>query len=194
MLFHTKLEYSDFLLRFELLYRDIQNVDVTDQKKQFLRVRIKDTFSSFNSYNKNSGPLNLTIEEFASLESLSKSNSNQIQKSDQWNSIVIVNKDDYVQKMQNILSDFSKFSEICIAKEIHVNFSINIGKQITDLLKQLNDSEVISDTEYKKLKPRGSRFGILYGLCKFHKSLIDNCPHIRPILPAIKIPCYNIAK
>ena len=194
MLFHTKLEYSDFLLRFELLYRDIQNVDVTDQKKQFLRVRIKDTFSSFNSYNKNSGPLNLTKEEFASLESLSKSNSNQIQKSDQWNSIVIVNKDDYVQKMQNILSDFSKFSEICIAKEIHVNFSINIGKQITDLLKQLNDSEVISDTEYKKLKPRGSRFGILYGLCKIHKSLIDNCPPFRPILSAIKTPSYNIAK
>ena len=75
-----------------------------------------------------------------------------------------------------------------------MNLSINIGKQITALLKQLNDSEVISDTEYKKLKPRGSRFGILYGLCKSHKSLIDNCLHLRPILSAIKTPSYNIAK
>ena len=71
---------------------------------------------------------------------------------------------------------------------------VNIEKEITDLLKQLNDSQVISDTEYKKLKPRGSRFGILYGLCKIHKSLIDNCPPFRPILSAIKTPSYNIAK
>ena len=75
-----------------------------------------------------------------------------------------------------------------------MNFLVNIEKQITDLLKQLNDSQVISDTEHKKLKPRSSRFGILYGLCKIHKSLIDNCPPFRPILSAIKPPSYNIAK
>ena len=63
-------------------------------------------------------------------------------------------------KMRNILSDSSKFSEICIVKEKHLDFLINIEKQVTDLLKQLNDSQVISDTEYKKLKPRSSRFGI----------------------------------
>ena len=48
-----KLEYSDLLLPFELLYRDIQNLDVTDQKKQLLKTRIKDSaLSSFNSCNK----------------------------------------------------------------------------------------------------------------------------------------------
>ena len=66
--------------------------------------------------------------------------------------------------------------------------------QVTDLLKQLNDSQVISDTDYKKLKPRGSRFGILYGFCKIHKSLIENFPPFQPILSAIKTPSYNIAK
>ena len=59
-----KLEYSDFLL-----YRLIQNLDVTDQKKQLLKARIKDIeLSSFNSYNKNNALLNLTKEEFASLK------------------------------------------------------------------------------------------------------------------------------
>ena len=68
-----KLEYADFLLPFELLYRDMQNLDVTDQKKQLLKARIKDSaLSSYISYNKNSAPLNLTKEEFASLKSLSK--------------------------------------------------------------------------------------------------------------------------
>ena len=81
-----------------------------------------------------------------------------------------------------------------LTEEKHLDFLINIEKQITDLLKQFNDSQVISDTEYKKLKPRGSRFCILYGLCKIHKSLIDNCAPFWPILSAIKTPSYIIAK
>ena len=92
--------------------------------------------------------------------------------------------------MRNILSDSSKFSEVFVTNEKHLNF---FGVE-TNILKQLNDSHVISDTEYKKLKPGGSRFGILYGLCKIHKSLINNCPPFRPILSAVKTPSYNIAK
>ena len=83
-------------------------------------------------------------------------------------SIAIIPKDDYLQKMQTIKSDSSKFSEICIANEKHLNFLVNMEKQITDLLKQLNESQVILDTEYKKLKPTGSRFGILYCFCEIH--------------------------
>ena len=86
--------------------------------------------SSFNSYNKNSAPLNLTKEEFASLKSLSKNDYLILQKPDKANSIAVINKDDYLQKMRNILSDSSKFSEFCIAKQKRLNFSINIEKQI----------------------------------------------------------------
>ena len=57
-----KLECSDFLLLFELLYCGIQNLDSKDQKKKLLKFRIKDSaLSSLNSYNKNSASLNLTI-------------------------------------------------------------------------------------------------------------------------------------
>ena len=38
------------------------------------------------------------------------------------------------------------------------------------------------------------RFGILYGLCKVHKQLVDNYPSFRPITSTIKTPTYNIAK
>ena len=130
--------------------------------------------------------MNLTREELASLKSLLKNDSLIIQKPGKGNSIAIINRDDYLQKTRNILSNSSKFSESFIAKEKHLDFLINIGKQITDLFK-LNGSQVISDTEYKKLKPRGSRFGIIYGLCKIHKSLIDSCPPLQPIASAIKL-------
>ena len=98
--------------------------------------------------------MNLTKEEFASLKSLPKNDSLFIQKSDKGNSIAIIDKDDYLQKLRNVLSDSSKFSEICIANEKHLNFLANIENQIIDVLLndqiidlQLNDSQVISDTE-----------------------------------------------
>ena len=75
-----------------------------------------------------------------------------------------------------------------------MNFIVNVEKHITDLLKDSKNSEVIFEAVYKSLKPRGSRFGILYGLCKVHKQLVDNCPPFRPIMSAIKTPTYNLAK
>ena len=60
---------------------------------------------------KNSAPLNLTKEEFTLLKSLSKKDSLITQKSDKKNSNAIIDKDDYLQKMRNILSDSSKFSK-----------------------------------------------------------------------------------
>ena len=44
------------------------------------------------------------------------------------------------------------------------------------------------------MQPRDSRFGILYGLCKVHKQLVDTCPPFRPIISAIKTPTYSLAR
>ena len=76
----------------------------------------------------------------------------------------------------------------------NLNFIIGIEKKLTDLLKELKAWEAISETDYIKLKPRGSRFGFLYGLCKTHKKVLDKCLPFIPILSAIKTPSYNLAK
>ena len=96
--------------------------------------------------------------------------------------------------MRNILSDSKKFNQVSATKDKQLNFIVNIEKHITDLLKDLKISEVISENICKSLKQRGSKFGILYGLCKVHKQLVDNCPPFRPIMSAIKTPTYNLAK
>ena len=44
------------------------------------------------------------------------------------------------------------------------------------------------------MKPRGCGFGILYGLCKVHKHIVDKCPLFRPIMSVIKTPSYNLAR
>ena len=178
------LEYVDYLLPFELLCRDT---------KEVLKTRIKDcAFSSFNSCNENGAPLNLTTEEFAVLKSLSKNKNLIIQKSDKGNSIAIIDKRDCLEKMRNTLSDTIKSTQVSVAEGKQLNFIVNIEKHITNLLRDLKDSEVISETVYKSLKPKGSRFGILYAFYKFHKQLVDSYPPFRRIMSTIKTPTYNL--
>ena len=96
--------------------------------------------------------------------------------------------------MYNILSDSKKNVKTPVVDEKQLNFIIGIEKKLTNLLKELKASEIISEIDYKKLKPRGCSFGVLYGLYKTHKKVLDKCPPFRLILSAIKTPSYNLAK
>ena len=60
-------------------------------------------------------------------------------------------------------------------------------------MKSLKSSGSLSDKQYKKIKAAGSRPGVLYGLCKVHKAIVDVCPPFRPILSATGTPTYKIA-
>ena len=128
------------------------------------------------------------------MKTLSKNKDLIIKKSDQCNSIVLINKSDYLDKMYNILSDSKKFVKSSLVDDKHLNFIIGIEKKLTDLLKELKASEAISEIYYKKLKPRGSSYGVLYGLCKTHKKVLHKSPPFRPLLLAMKTPSYNLAK
>ena len=96
--------------------------------------------------------------------------------------------------MCNILSDSKKFVKPSVVDEKHLNFIIGIEKKLTNSLKELKASGTISENDYKKVKPRISSFGVLYGLCKTHKKVLDKCSPFRPILSAIKTLSYNLAK
>ena len=65
---------------------------------------------------------------------------------------------------------------------------------LTTFLKKLVVSNSTSDETRRSLKPVGTRPDIMYGPCKVHKDIIDNCPPFRPILSAINTPTYKLAK
>ena len=62
--------------------------------------------------------------------------------------------------MRNILFDYGKFTHVSAAEDKQLNFIVNLEKHIIDLIKNLKNSEVISETVYRSFKPRGSTFGI----------------------------------
>ena len=55
-------------------------------------------------------------------------------------------------------------------------------------------SDLLDKDKYDKIWPKDSRPEILYDNPKIHKSVVNNLPKFRPILSAINIPEYNIAK
>ena len=107
------------------------------KKKEVLKeLWIKNcAFSSLNSYNEDSAPLNLTPEEFAALKSPSRNKNLIIRKSDKGNSVAIIYKSDYLEKIRNILPDSSKFAQVFVAEYKQFNFIVNVENVITDLLK-----------------------------------------------------------
>ena len=59
-----KLEYSHYLLPFELLYRAIKDLDLLNEKTNFLKAKIKDcALSSFKLYNKKGAVSSLNKDE-----------------------------------------------------------------------------------------------------------------------------------
>ena len=90
-----------------------------------------------------------------------------------------------------MLDKSDQFLKLFIQEENHYNFLINLEKEIREPLKELYQLDIIAKKTYNKLCPVGSHFGILYGLAKVHKQLINNCPPFRPILSAIGTPTTN---
>ena len=69
------------------------------------------------------------------MKTLSKNKDLIIQKSDKVNSIILINKSDYLDKMYNILSNSKKTVKSSAVNDKHLNFIIRIEKKLTDLLK-----------------------------------------------------------
>ena len=117
-----------------------------------------------------------------------------IQKSDKDNSVVIVDRQDYIKKMDDILSDQKKFSKVSLKDDTLLNFAINQEKHVDKVLKKLVESKSMTEKTRKSLKPVGTRPGVMYGSCKVHKASVENCPPFRLILSALSTPTYKLAK
>ena len=106
-----------------------------------------------------------------------------LQKADKGNSVVLVNKADYTKRMKELLSDVSKFKEITVEPGKEINLLLQHEGKLIEFLKRVKSS--FTTDLYKHLYPQGSQPGIMYGLSKIHKPLVNRFPNLRPILSAI---------
>ena len=150
-------------------------------------------------YNKKNRCLeNLSEVEYEAFLSLANNPNIIIQKADKGNTVVIVDKSVYTEKMEALLSDTTKFQKITFNPKHQANHEVrhmlSMEDEIKSCLKDLLDNNYLTEDEYKFLNPVGSQPGILYGMCKVHKDLDGLSPPFRPILAAIGTPTYNLSK
>ena len=99
-----------------------------------------------------------------------------------------------MKSIEALLKDSSKFKNIPVAPHKDLNYIINSEERVTDLLKKLKNKNTISEETYDKLRPLGSKPGTLYGSAKVPKPFMNGLLSFRPILLAIGIPTYKLAK
>ena len=94
--------------------------------------------------------------------------------------------------MKKLLQDVSKFKEIIVEPGEEINLLIQHEGKLIEFLKRVKSS--VTTDSYKHLYPQGSQPGIMNGLSKIHKPLVNGFPKLRPILSAINTGTYKWAK
>ena len=105
-------------------------------------------------------PQNLCKYQFIALQNLSKNKDLITQKSDKGNSMVIVDRQDYIKKMDNILTDQNNFTKVNLQDDILLKFSVN---HVDEVLKKLVESKRTAEKTRRLFKPAGSRPGVMFG-------------------------------
>ena len=187
-----KLNYADYLAAYALLLRDVQNLPVEDEILEKIKVDLRKICFSFLDRCKFEDKFNLTKVEMHVLRGLPSRENIIIQKADKGNSVVILNKSDYLKRMKEILSDIDKFKKLNVKPGKELNCLLQHEDKLVNFLKRVKKS--LGEEVYKNLYPQGSQPGVLYGLSKIHKPLVNNIPKLIPILSALNTGTYRWAK
>ena len=132
---------------------------------------------------------NLLKEEYMALKALSRNKDIIVTRPDKGSGVVILDRSDYIRKVELILEDTSKFD---LAKNQDIfKISRTIETRVRNYLRdKVYKKNLIFEEVYKSLYPNGSHIGILYGLPKCHKSGVP----VRPICSAVGTATYDLGK
>ena len=108
------IEYSEFLVPFEMLFRYINSLEVSNHNKECLKSTLRDrAYTSFKQVSKISEK-NLSKEKAKALNNLVKNKDIVIQKADKGINVIILNRIDYISKPSKILENTCKFKRVNI--------------------------------------------------------------------------------
>ena len=127
---------------------------------------------------------NITKEQSIALNNLSKDDSICILPADKGRSVVVLDKQDYVNKAQTLLSDTSTYR--VLEKDPTSKFSAGLVKQ----LKECQSEGSLDRKDYLRLYPTSSTVPRFYGLPKVHK---PGAP-LRPIVASRGSITYELAR
>lgn len=188
-----KLNFFKYFLKFENLtnriktkFNDHENLNEVIDNIQATAFKYFYGFKSFKVFS------SIFTKSDISLLKHFGSNSNIIVcKPDKGNGIVILDRNLYIDKIRDIISDTSKFCKINVELNKYV---LKVETKVNNFLSKLKSLGAISDDIYKSLYVTGSGPGILYGLPKIHKPDFSVNFNFRPIFAAYSTPSFKLSK
>ena len=105
--------------------------------------------------------LNITPDKLKALKDLSSRQDIIIQKADKGNSVVILNKSEYIKRMTEVLSDIDQFKKLNVKPGNELNLLLKQEEKLVSFLKGIKN--YIGEDLHKSLYPQGSQPRIMYG-------------------------------
>ena len=126
-----KLGHADYLVNFELFFRDVYNLDILPNEDldfaKFLRTAFLTEHLRWLLLNVSQNDFK---DKFIALQNLSNIKDLIIEKSDKINSLLMFDRQDNMKKLNNILSDQKKFTKVNFKDDTLLNFAINQEKHV----------------------------------------------------------------
>ncbi|MEL7079592.1 MAG: reverse transcriptase domain-containing protein [Cyanobacteria bacterium J06582_2] len=160
-----------------------------DHKQSFKKSLQDIAYKSFYNFkpHKVFSPI-FTKSDISVLRNLAKDPNIVICKPDKGHGVVILDKADYIGKMEHILNDRSKFRELL--SEDPLLHTLNMENKVNFRIRKLKKDGLLSEELASSLMASGTQPGIMYGTPKIHKTGLP----LRPILSAINTCSYNLSK
>ena len=184
-----KLRKEEIKAEFEMCWNQAKDLPAFSEDR---RDECKSTLSSLAhkyanaSVDKSGFPFD--SEHLAALKDLRRNEDIIISKPDKGNGVVILDKSDYVEKMNDILSQADKF--VCIG-DVETNDNTLLRERaLQAFLLRHKKARYISQEVYERIRPVGCSRPRMYGLPKIHKA---SAP-LRPILSMTNAPQHQLAK
>ena len=119
-------------------------MDVTSNNLDIIKIALKKyAYSSFKEY-KFLKELNLSREEYNALKNLSSLKNIIIQKSDKGNFVVVMNRDDYINPMQTLISDLARFQILSVPENKDYNLMVKEKRLVDNTLDFLYENNTHS--------------------------------------------------
>ena len=179
---------EEVLAEFELYWKQLEEYATSDDSRRRCRASLASIAENYANARIDWTGFPLSKEELAVIRELRRNENIVISRPDKGNGVVVLNKADYLKKMEAILADEKKFHYIGDA-DVHDRTVQQERALQAFLLRAVNAGDLQRDI-YERIRPVGTNRPRMYGVPKIHK---DDVP-LRPILSMVNAPQHKIAK
>ena len=163
----TSVQREEVFAEFEVLFSQLlHHKPQSDERLSALKARLSDLAHAYCDTPVDVGDFSMNKESLQAIKSLRSNQDILITKPDKGSGVVIINKKDYVSKMESILNDQSKLCRLGPAPDN--DNTVKIESKIQRRLLQMHKDDLLPTGVYEVIRPTGSQRPRMYGLPKIH--------------------------